>query len=182
MFRNEIFKSVGDFLEKKHQMITLDLDLVLYYTTALIGLYPRKLIRVKRAVESGSICQALRKEFESMGEEKKYKKPYVKVRFYSVIFSGGAKAVVESILESLARDLGLTEKELNETDFYEQEKANANKINAAFNQIPMVKEFREMSNDVAKNFNGETFIGLTGYSYPITSDECQRSFAGYLQS
>lgn len=46
----------------------------------------------------------------------------------------------------------------------------------------MVKEFREMSNDVAKNFDGNVFTGPTGHTYPINADEFRRSFAGYLQS
>lgn len=84
-----MFKNVAEFMLKEHGMVILDLDLASCYTTALIGMYPNKLLRVKLAVESGSIWESLNKEFIKMGKGEYDKKPYVKACFYSVIFSGG---------------------------------------------------------------------------------------------
>lgn len=58
-----------------------------------------------------------------MGQEDKYKKPYVKACFYSVIFSGGAKAMVDSILKSISNDLGLTEKNFNRLSITKKKRA-----------------------------------------------------------
>lgn len=181
-FRRTIFKQVGDFLLKEHKMVLLDLDLVSCYTSLLIALYPRKLVRVKMAVDSGSVWESLRKEFIKMGKEELYKKPYVKACFYSVIFSGGSKAMVESILEDIEKGLGVTKAQFEKMEFYETEKAKANVLADAFNLLPMVQEFRAMSQDIAKTYDGETFTGPTGHSYPIVQSEFRKSFANYLQS
>lgn len=73
------------------------------------------------------------------------------------IFSGGAKAMIESILESRAQNLGVTEKEWQAMDFYEDDKANAGEIAAAFNQLPTVLEFRFMSADLLLLRKNEVF-------------------------
>lgn len=136
-FRAFIFKSVGDYIKEHFQMILLDLDLVSCYTMVLIALYPDDLIRVRQAVKSGSIWEALRQKFISLGKEELYKKPYVKACFYSVIFSGGAKAMIESILLGIRNGLGMTEKQFAESEFYEEEKYKAGELAAIFNLLPM---------------------------------------------
>lgn len=127
-FRALIFKSVGDHIKEHFQMVLLDLYLVSCYTMVLLGLYPKELVLVGRAVKSGSIWEALRKEFVALGKENLYQKPYVKACFYSVIFSGGAKAMVDSILKHIRGGLGMTEKEFEATEFYEKEKYNAGEL------------------------------------------------------
>ena len=76
----------------------------------LIALYPEKLVRVKQTVIFGSIWEALKQQFKRLGKEDLYKKPYVKACFYSVILSGGSKAMIESILTNITEGLGITEK------------------------------------------------------------------------
>lgn len=181
-FRNMMFMRIGDFLVSQHQMVILDLDLVSCYTTVLIALFPLKLIRVKRAVEAGSIWEALREEFVRLGKGEYYKKPYVKACFYSVIFGGGIKAMVGSILGSVQKNLGMTPKEFENSDMFNVEKTKANGIAQAFNLLPMVKEFRAMSKEVERNFDNDVFTGPTGHVYPITPESFQGSFANYLQS
>lgn len=147
-------------------------------TRLLLSFYnPKKLVRVRRTIKLGSIWEALRKEFERMGQGKNYKKPYVKACFYSVIFSDGAKAMVESILKSIQKNLGLTEKEFKNMVFYKKEKYKAGKIAAAFNKLPVVKEFRLMSQQITKPYDGEVFTGSTGHEYVILNDKFRRSFA-----
>lgn len=181
-FRGFLFESIGEYIQKENKMVLLDLDLVSCYTMVLIGMYPDDLVRVKRAVQSGSIWDALKQEFINIGKEDLFQKPYVKACFYSVIFSGGAKAMIESILLNIRNGLGMVESEFKETDFYEDEKYKAGELATIFNQLPMVQEFRAMSQKILKNYDQELFTRPTGHTYPINTTEFRRSFANYLQS
>lgn len=180
-FRKMLFNKIGDLLHEEYKMVVLDLDLASCYTTVLIALYPRKLVRVKRAVEAGSIWEALKKEFINIGRPESYQKPYVKACFYSVIFGGGKNAMVNSILKNVYKTLGMTETEFIASSFYESEKTKANDIANAFSQLPMVMEFKEMSKQIQRNFQGETFTGPAGHRDPINESSFQSSFANFLQ-
>lgn len=127
-----IFSKIGDYLESNHKMVILDLDRGSCYTTALIALYPMKLGLVKRAVESGSIWEALSKEFIVIDREEYYKKPYVKACFYSVIFGGGEGGMRDAILKNIRESIVMSEKEFEKSPSFEDEKSKANGIVAAF--------------------------------------------------
>lgn len=53
--------------------------------------------------------------------------------------------MINAILESIQKNLGITSEKFKKRDFYEKEKANAAAITAAFNQLAMVIEFRACS-------------------------------------
>jgi len=182
IFRTYLFKQIGSYRNKKFGMVLLDLDLVSWYTSILLGLYPDKLPLVKQAVETDGIWEAIRKEFVRQNVGDLYTNSFVKICFYSVLFGGGAKAMINGILEKTAKSLGMTPQQFRDSEHYNRTQLKAIEISSIVNRLPLVKEFRDMSQEIQATHDGEMFVGPSGHSYPINKEEFRRSFCSYLQS
>lgn len=181
-FRSYLFTKLGNYMDHTYDMVLLDLDIVSCYTCVLLGLYPDKLPLISQAVRSGSIWNSLKQEFIDRGKGEVYNKTYAKAYFYSVIFSGGATAMIESVLTNLQESLGMRPQEFKDAEFYDLKKSKVNELATVFNGLPMVQEFRAMSESVQNTHDGEFFTGPTGTRYPINKSEFRKSFALHLQS
>lgn len=145
-------------------------------------MYPNKLPLIKNSVESIGIWEAIRQQFIKLNQGSEYNKPYVKICFYSVLFGGGAKAMINGIMEKEQKALGITPNEFKELPEYEVFNHKAVRIASIVNNLPIFKEFRQMSDDLKKQNKGKSFVGPTGNEYPINDEVFGSSFSNYLQS
>lgn len=180
--RRYLFKHIGKYIYDGFGMVLLDLDLVSCFTCILLGLYPDKLPLVHKAVNTVEIWNAIKKKFINLGKETSFHKPYVKICFYSVIFGGGSKAMVNGILDDECKKSGLRPEEFRESQAYSEITTTAQKIAQILNNLEVVQEFRTMSKDLQQTYTGEKFVGPTGHEYLISDTEFRKSFSMYLQS
>lgn len=92
--------------------------------------------------------------------------------------------MVECILEGIQKEFKVTIEEFERTHFrFSQEEIfKTIEIAAAFNKLSMVKEFREMSQDIVRIHDREVFLRPCQYRYLITKDRFGKSFANFLKS
>ncbi len=105
------------------------------YTCILIGLYPDKLFLVHKAVSTVGIWNGIQKEFQNIRMEEYFYKPYVKICFYSVLFGGGVKALVEGILDDECKKSGMRPQEFRNSDIYLEIQTRAKEIAQIMNNL-----------------------------------------------
>lgn len=116
--REEIYIELGRVCQERFGMCIVDLDLKSCYTSILLGLYPRELEALQRAIEGEGLWNYSYKEFKKNGKEEVWNKPAVKVCVYSSFFMGGNRAMIDGIKESFRKDMGLSKKEFRECSDY----------------------------------------------------------------
>ena len=116
--RNFLFQEMAGVL-KENEMVVLDVDLVSCYTSIVCGLYPSELFYIPEALKGVGIWASLEKQFIDMGKPELYNKPYLKICFYSALFSGGGKAMIDGVVESEAKQVGITVAEFKKTEDFE---------------------------------------------------------------
>lgn len=180
--RRYLFKTIGNYIHKNHNMVLLYVDLVSYFTCILLGLYPANLLVVKEAGSTVGIWNAIHQEFKNMGREEYFFKPYVKICFYSGIFGGGSKAMVNGILDDECKKSGMRPKEFKDSEAKSIIQSKATEIAQIMNNLDRIQEFRSMSKFIEKIHDGELFMDPPGHDYIIYNTEFRNSFSMYLQS
>lgn len=161
VIKTYMFQSVGHYLLEHYNMVFLDLDLVSCLACLLLGLYPNQLGLLDQAGKTEGVWNSIKKEMEDMGHENHFFKPYVKICFYSVIFEGGTKAMVEGIINSETKSLEMRLQEFRDSSEFNEVQAKALEISGIMNLLPIRIEFRDMSNYIKTTYDGNTFFGPT---------------------
>jgi phage/plasmid-associated DNA primase len=181
VFRNYLFEHMGLFLKENYGMVILDLDLISCYTSVLCGLYPHKLPLVKKAVETIGIWRFIEKEFERKGVKDKFNKQYVKICFYSVIFGGGSKAMVDGIIDQQRKAFGMVLKQYEKTDEFQNTQFEAKLIANIMNELEVVQQFRDCSQSIVRENENGFLFGPMGFRMKITKADFRNSLPIYLQ-
>lgn len=163
-------------------MCIVDLDLKSGYTSILLGLYPRELEALQRAIEGEGLWNYLYKEFKKNGKEEVWNKPAVKVCVYSSFFMGGNRAMIDGIKESLRKDMGLSKKEFRECSDYEIFHTMARNVTEEMQASSVITDFRAIANQIKEAYKDDFLIGPTGHFYKVTDTHFPTSYANYLQS
>ena len=180
--RNLLFQEIANVL-KEGSMVVLDVGLVSCYTGIICGLYPDQLIEILSALKSVGICFSLEKQFKEMGKPELYNKPYLKICFYSPLFSGGSKAMIEGVVESEAKQAGMTTTQFRKTEDFEGIHVIAKEIAFHMEGTTFVRELRDLYNHVFSIHENQVIIGPTGHQYPVTDkDNFRKVFPNFLQS
>ena len=116
--RNLVFEEMAEIL-RDDEMVILDLDLVSCYTGIVCGLYPNQLIHIPEALRGEGLWKSFETQFKDMGKHELYNKSYIKICFYSALFGGGPKAMIEGKVDSEAKQGGMTAAEFKKTDDFE---------------------------------------------------------------
>ena len=118
-----------------------------------------------------------------MGKPDLYNKPYLKICFYSALFSGGAKAMIEGVVESEAKQAGMTTAEFKRTKDFEGVHIIAKQIASYMERTTFVTELINLYNYAFDINEGGEFVGPTGRRYTVTDRENFRKvFPNLLQS
>ncbi len=152
-------------------MVILDVDLVSCYTGIICGLYLGQLIHIPEALKGIGIWKSLEKQFKDMGKPELYNKPYLKICFYSALFSGGSKAMIDGVVNSEAIQSGITTTQFKKTDELEGVHIIAKQIAARMEGTTFVRELRSLYNYVLSMHENDRMVKPTGHEFPVTDKE-----------
>lgn len=163
-------------------MILVDLDIKSCYTSILLGLYPDPLRALQLAIEQGGLWNFIKKEFEANGRLEVYNKAAVKICVYSSFFLGGNRAMMDGITESFRKDFGLTQKEFQNSTYYEECHTIARDVTSEMMNSSVIVDFKAISQWIRKAYEDEYLIGPTGHAYLVTEETFKTAYPNYLQS
>jgi phage/plasmid-associated DNA primase len=183
---NNVKKVIRDLAYEKSvsldkERVIVDLDIKSCYTSILLGLYPDHLNRIQGIIEKEGLWNYIEKEFVSKGKEKYYNKGAVKICTYSSFFQGGNKAMMDGIMESERKKLGLTVKEFKSSTDYENLHRMSKEITSLMKDSEIVQEFQELSRRIKEENMGEKMRCPVGKEYLITEENFKSSYPNYLQ-
>lgn len=183
---NNVKKVIRDLAYEKSvsldkERVIVDLDIKSCYTSILLGLYPDHLNRIQGIIEKEGLWNYIEKEFVSKGKEKYYNKGAVKICTYSSFFQGGNKAMMDGIMESERKKLGLTVKEFKSSTYYENLHRMSKEITSLMKDSEIVQEFQELSRRIKEENMGEKMRCPVGKEYLITEENFKSSYPNYLQ-
>ena len=90
--------------------------------------------------------------------------------------------MMNGILENCQKDLGLTPRQFRDYPDYEKCYDMASKISYQMNNSSIIYEFRSVSYNVLKSYEGDYLEGPTGHRYFISKDSFRKSYPNFLQS
>jgi len=181
--RNFFYKKIAESkICSESSYVIVDFDLRSCFLSILIGLYPSYLNRLGIIIKGKGIWEYIRNNFVRNKKEHVYDKSGVKICLYSSFFQGGANAMIQGMMESFRKDLGLNQKEFKEFKDYEKLHKLAKDIAQEMLTSDIITEIRELSKHVESTSRDFKLIGPTGHEYKIGSDEFKRIFPNYLQS
>lgn len=165
-----------------YDKVILDIDLKSCYTSILLGLYPKPLEALQRAIEGNGLWEYVKGEFKTHGREKDFKKAPVKICVYSSLFGGGNNAMIGGIMEMHRKDLGLTNEELKELPDYNNMYDDSQKIVDMMQHSAVITDFRSISQQVKEAYMNENLVGPTGHYYMVNEGEFYKNYPNWLQS
>lgn len=164
----------------KEGFVIIDLDLKSCYTSILLGLYPKELELLQRAVSGPGLWNFIKEEFNK--NNKTFHKEAVKICVYSSFFLGGNKAMMDGILESYRKDLGLTGVEFRKSSFYEEAYTIAQDVTEQMQNSSIIDDFRDISQYIKTSYMDDYLTGPTGHSYKVSEHTFRTAYPNYLQS
>ena len=181
--RYKVFtQCVEDLTLDDESMTILDVDLKSCYTSILLGILPHKLYRIREAIEGPGLWKHMESEFEKSGKKTLFNKPAVKICLYSSFFGGGPRAMINSMMEFMRKEIGLKPAEFKKADYYEALHALARDVAEFVNGTETIKDFREASDFIYKTYEGKSLRGPTGQMYEVSESAFQTSYPNFLQS
>lgn len=181
LVRERVYINMGE-AALEHGKVLVDLDIVSCYTSILLGLYPDHLRAIQRAIEGEGLWNYIKKEFQNNGRGHVYNKPAVKVCVYSSFFMGGNRAMINGILDSFRKDLGLSEREFRNTSYYEDCHQVARDIVNEMMNSSVIMDFKAISEWIRKAYDSDFLVGPTGHSYFVSEETFKTAYPNYLQS
>jgi P4 family phage/plasmid primase-like protien len=181
LVREKCYELLGEAaLDKGY--ILVDLDIVSCYTSILLGLYSDHLGTLQHAIETKGLWKYIQEEFLKNGKGEVFNKPAVKICVYSSFFMGGNRAMINGILESFRKDLGLTEREFKDSTYYEDCHTIARNVTQEMMNSSVIMDFKAISEWIHKAYLNEYLIGPTGHSYLVTDETFKTAYPNFLQS
>ena len=179
--RKLVFQNIAKVL-RDEDWVTLDLDLVSCYTCIICRLYPDKLHHIREAVQTVGLWKFLEREFEEKGMKDMYNKPCVKICFYSALFGGTVKAMLDGLIKQEAKDAGMSEQNFRNTFEFEGVHLVAKEVAACEEGMGLIKDLRDLFKHVRMmNLNSE-MIGRTGHPFLVYDKEnVKKAFPNSLQ-
>lgn len=183
---NNVKKIIRDLAYEKSvsldgERVIVDLDIRSCYTSILLGLYPDHLNRIQSIIERDGLWKYIEKEFKTKRKEEYYNKGAVKICTYSSFFQGGNRAMMEGIMESERKKLGLTVKEFKRSTYYEKIHEMSKEITNIMKDSEIVQEFQELSRRIKEENVGEKMRCPVGKEYRITEENFKSCYPNYLQ-
>jgi phage/plasmid-associated DNA primase len=161
----------------------VDFDLKSCYTSILLGLYPKPMMAVQRAIEGIGLWNSIKEEFIQRGKESVYNKRAVKVCVYSSFFLGGTKAMMEGIMDNIRKDTGLTKGEWRSSgDLYETSYKLAQEVTGEMMNSSVILDFQSIAQDIKKQYIDDQFEGPSGHVYRVSEENFRNVYPNFLQS
>ena len=167
---------------KDEPMTILDVDLKSCYTSILLGILPQKLYKIREAIEGPGLWKHMESEFEKSGKKTLFNKPAVKICLYSSFFGGGPRAMINSMMDFMRKEIGRTPAEFRKVDYYEALHALSRDVAEFVNGTDTIKDFRQASDFIYKTYEGQSLRGPTGHMYEVSENAFQTSYPNFLQS
>lgn len=177
--RKEAYKAVSSQLE---EFTILDIDLKSCYTAILLGLFPTEMYRIRQAIEGSGLWNTFEEEFKASGKHALFNKPAVKICVYSSFFLGGPRAMINGTLDFMRKEIGLTQKQFDNAPYYHTLEALARDVATFVNNTSIIEDFRNISNIIKKDFDGQFIKGPTHHQYKIDNHQFMTSYPNFLQS
>jgi hypothetical protein len=179
ILRDNIYDRIAT-LDENYSIV--DFDLKSCYTSILLGLYPKDLSALQRAIENIGLWEFIRQEFERNGVLNNYNKSAVKVCVYSSFFLGGNKAMNEGIIDSIREDVGLEKQIFKKSSMYEQAYEIARKVTDQMQNSAIIQDFRNVATYIKETYMEDYLIGPTGHKYLVDDKTFRTAYPNYLQS
>ena len=178
--RKELLRRCANYLEQKGYSL-IDLDLRSCYTTVLVGLLPNVLAELRLAMNEGSLWDTIRSWMVEIGKEEAYDKSAVKVCVYSSFFGGGPKAMLDSIIDSECKKLGIKLNEFKQFPDYLEIEKRAQETASVMLRSPLIQDFRNASEILLERHKDQEFTVPTGEVYLINKRDWRNIYSYYLQ-
>jgi phage/plasmid-associated DNA primase len=179
VLRNNVFSIMSSHL---NDYSIVDFDLKSCYISILLGLYPEPLGAIRKAIEGPGLWNYIKSEFIKKGRENVFNKPAVKICVYSSLFLGGSKAMIEGIIDSLRKDIGMTKPDFRKSIHYEPSYSLAQEVSSEMMNSGVVIDLRHIADIIKAQYIDKEFICPTNQIYKVTEENFRFVFPNYLQS